>query len=90
MTEITLSSCITTANTPFIYLHLHKNHITNVNHRLDIARMQKFLKNNCLHWKKTPFCLEYGYFSAVNMGSDYVRILFVRQSADISFLHMEA
>ena len=90
MRKIAFSRHITTANTPFIYHNLPKYHITNVNHELDIAPMQKFLKINCLHKKKTPFFLEHGYFGAVNMGSDYVGFLLIRQGADISFLHMEA
>ena len=55
MRKISLFRHIATAITPFIYFYLHKNHITNVYHKLDIARMQKFLKIHCFHWKKRHF-----------------------------------
>ena len=38
--------------------------------------MQKSLKVLCLHWKTTVFCLEHGYYHAVNMGSGCVGIFF--------------
>ena len=81
---------IATAITTFIYFQSYKYHITNVYHRLDIAPMQKFLKIHYLHWKKTPYCLEHGYFVAINMGSDYVGTFFLRQDVEASFLQMEA
>ena len=90
MSKITLFRHIAAANTPFIYCHLHKYHITNVYHKLDIAPVQKFLKIQYLHWEKTPLCLEHGYFGAVNTGSDYVGIFLIRKSAETSFLHMGA
>ena len=90
MRKITLFRHIAAAITPCIYFHLHEYHITNVDHKLDIAPMQKFLKIHYLHWEKTPFCLKHGYFSAVNTGSDYVGIFFVRQGAETSFLHIGA
>ena len=62
-----------------------KYNITNVYHKLVIAPMQKFLKIHCLHWKKTPLCLQHGYFGAVNMGSDYLGNLFKRQGAEVFF-----
>ena len=32
-----------------------------------------------------PFCLEHRYFGAINIGSDYVGILFIKQDAEASF-----
>ena len=72
MMKITFYRRIGTALTPFIYIHSHKYHITNVYHKLDIAPIQKVLKIHCLHWKTTSFCLEHGYIGVVNTGSDYV------------------
>ena len=37
--------------TPFIYFHFQKYHITNVNHKKDLALVQKTLEIHCLHRK---------------------------------------
>ena len=69
MRKITLFRHIAAAITPCIYFHLHEYHITNVDHKLDIAPMQKFLKIHYLHWEKTPFCLERQYGEKVLFSS---------------------
>ena len=87
MRKMTLFRHIAAAITRFICFDLHNYQITNVYHQLDIASMQELLKIHYLHWEKKPFCLEHGYFGAVNTGSDYVGFFFIRQGAETSFLH---
>ena len=51
--------------------------------------MKRNLEIHYLHrQKKTPLCLEHRYYNAVNMGSDYVGIVFLGHGVEASFLHM--
>ena len=47
--------------------------------------MQKFLEMHYSHRKKTALCIEHGYNHAVNLGSDYVGIFFLRHGVEASF-----